>query len=287
MKISILSGKGGTGKTTVAVNMALALTNVQLIDADVEEPNDHLFLDITDDGPYESVTRDIPVVDNEKCTGCRKCVDFCQYNALALMADTLLVFPEICHSCGGCKLICPAGAIKEEKREVGKLREFKINDNLYFFQGELNTGEEQAVPVIEKLKSKINNKKTVIIDAPPGSSCPAVEAIEGTDFCLLVTEPTPFGLHDLKMVVDLVKKLGIPSGVIINRAEEDSNHIITSYCREEGIPVLMKIPFSKKIAKWYSNGIPFIMEEPQWSKKFQKLYREIEGVIQNEKSYSY
>jgi MinD superfamily P-loop ATPase len=287
ISISILSGKGGTGKTTIAVNMALSLDNVQLLDADVEEPNDYIFISpeiINKDS--EPVMRLIPEVDDEKCTACRKCVDFCEYNALAMMLDNVLVFEEVCHSCGGCKIVCPEDAITEKEKELGKIRHDE-QKNIDFWQGELNTGEEKAVPVIEKLKTKINHNKKIIIDSPPGTTCPTIEAITDTDYTLVVTEPSPFGVHDLDMVVEMLKTVDQPFSVIINRAEEDSNYLIEDYCRENNINILMEVPFSRKIAELYSRGKVFVGEIEGWESKFKNLYKNIvEEVKSNERNYS-
>lgn len=287
ISISILSGKGGTGKTTIAVNMALSLDNVQLLDADVEEPNDYIFISpeiINKDS--EPVMRLIPEVDDEKCTACRKCVDFCEYNALAMMLDNVLVFEEVCHSCGGCKIVCPEDAITEKEKELGKILHDE-QKSIDFWQGELNTGEEKAVPVIEKLKTKINHNKKIIIDSPPGTTCPTIEAITDTDYTLVVTEPSPFGVHDLDMVVEMLKTVDQPFSVIINRAEEDSNYLIEDYCRENNINILMEVPFSRKIAELYSRGKVFVGEIEGWESKFKNLYKNIvEEVKSNERNYS-
>lgn len=275
ISLSILSGKGGTGKTTLAVNLALALENVQLLDADVEEPNDYLFISPEiESKETESVMRLIPEVNDDKCTACRKCVDFCEYNALAMMLDNVLVFEEVCHNCGGCKIVCPEDAITEKEKELGKLRHDSLF-NLDFWQGELNTKEEKAVPVIEKLKTKIDRNKKVIIDSPPGTTCPTIEAITDTDFTIVVTEPSPFGLHDLKMVIEMLNDISQPFAVVINRAEADSDYLIEDYCQEEGIKIMLKIPFSRKIAELYSEGIPFVDKLEGWEEKLQQLYQEI------------
>lgn len=285
ISLSILSGKGGTGKTTLAVNLALALENVQLLDADVEEPNDYHFISPQiGEKKAESVLRLIPEVDQQKCTACRKCVDFCEYNALAMMLDQVLVFEEICHSCGGCKIVCPENAISEKKRELGKLRHDQLA-GLDFWQGELNTGEEKAVPVIEKLKTKIDKSKKVIIDSPPGTTCPTIEAITDSDFTILVTEPSPFGLHDLKMVIEMLKKIKQPFAVVINRAEADSDYLIEDYCRREGINLMLKIPYSRQIAELYSEGIPFVNKLDGWPKKLKRFYQEIrKEALKNERN---
>jgi len=275
ISISILSGKGGTGKTTVAVNMALSLENVQLLDAEVDEPNDYIFISPEiEDKDSESVMRLIPVVDDDKCTACRKCVDFCEYNALAMMLDNVLVFEEVCHSCGGCKIVCPEEAITEKEKELGKLRHHK-QSKIDFWQGELNTGEEKAVPVIEKLKTKVNSEKKILIDSPPGTTCPTIESITDTDYTIVVTEPSPFGLHDLKMVVEMLNDIEQPFAVIINRAEDDSDYLIEDYCAENDIELLLKIPFSRKIAELYSRGEAFVGIIEGWEKRFQKLYNDI------------
>jgi len=278
VKLTVLSGKGGTGKTTVSVNMALSLSKIQLLDADVEEPNCKYFIG-TDFDKEEKIYRKVPKVDQEKCTACRKCVDFCEYNALAMMIDEVLVFPEICHSCGGCKRICPVNAINEVDRELGNLKHGVNKYGIDFWQGELNIGEESSVPVIEELKEKTNPNKNVIIDAQPGTTCPTIEAAADSDYCILVTEPTPFGLSDLKLASELMDELKIPHGVIINRAEEDSDYIIEDFCEERNINILLKIPFIRDFAHLYSNGIPFVIDYPTWKDEFKKVFKEIRGVL--------
>lgn len=279
MIITVLSGKGGTGKTTVATNLALSLENVQLLDADVEEPDSYIFIKPDFSDEYESVNRLIPVVDDSKCTACRVCVDFCEYNALAMMLDKVLVYPEICHSCGGCALVCSTGAISEEEREIGNIKWDHSKRPLEFWQGELNIGEETSIPVIEKLKEQINPDKNVIIDAQPGTTCPTIEAAVDSDYCILVTEPTPFGLNDLKMAVEVMREIGQKFGVIINRSEEKYDQIIEDYCAQEGITILLKIPFEKEIAQLYSRGIPFVQKLNKWKTRFQNMFKEIEGLI--------
>ncbi|MBM7622697.1 ATP-binding protein [Sporohalobacter salinus] len=280
MKITILSGKGGTGKTTVATNLALSLNNAQFLDADVEEPNSYIFVKPNFADRKELVWREVPKIDQEKCTNCQECVEFCEYNALASFGNDLMVFPELCHSCGGCKHICPEGAIIEDNKEAGQIKWTPDVNGLEFWQGELNIGEISAVPVIEQLKEHINEEKTVIMDAPPGTTCPTVEAAIDSDYCIIVTEPTPFGLHDLKMAVEVVKKLDKPYGVIINRSENDANQIIEDYCTAEDIPILLRIPFKRQIAELYSEGFPFIEELPEWQERFKEVLGEIEKVIE-------
>jgi MinD superfamily P-loop ATPase len=279
MVITVLSGKGGTGKTTVATNLALSLDKVQLLDADVEEPDSYLFIKPDFSDEYEPVYRLIPVIDEDSCIGCRECINFCEYNALAFMLDRVLVFPEICHSCGGCARICPAKCITEEEREIGSIKWDHTDREPDFWQGELNVGEETSVPVIEQLKSHIDHNKIVIIDAQPGTTCPTIEAAVDSDYCILVTEPTPFGLNDLQMAVEVIRDLKIPFGVIINRSEEEYDGIIEEYCEEESIPVLLKIPYMQKIARLYSVGTPFVKVIPEWKERFYQVFGEIEEAV--------
>ena len=281
MNITVLSGKGGTGKTTVSTNLALSLDNVQLMDADVEEPDSYIFIEPNFTEKYIPVNRKIPVINKEKCTACRKCVDFCEYNALAMMVDEVMVFPEVCHSCGGCEIVCPENAITEKDRELGKLKYDKEvqKGKIEFWQGEMNIGEESSTPVIELLKEYINDKKTTIIDAPPGTTCPTIEATVDSDFALLVTESTPFGLNDLQMSVEVMREVNIPFGVIINRSEKGEDSLIEDFCKKENIDILMKIPFDRKIAELYSEGIAFVKEMEEWKEKFKELFSVIEGEI--------
>ena len=274
MKIGIPSGKGGTGKTTVATNMALSLPNVQLLDCDVEEPNSGLFLNIEPE-KVEEVAIKIPIIDREICTLCRECSRFCQYNAIAVLPSDILLFPELCHGCGGCTLVCPENAISEGKRIIGVVEGGTVGD-VEFYQGRLNVGEAMATPVIRALKSKIDHGKTVILDSPPGTACPVIETVGDVDFCILVTEPTPFGLHDLKLAVDVVRHLGIPFGVIINRDGMGDGRVL-DYCNGKDIPVIMKIPHDMRIARLYSDGIPFVSELPEWKDRFRELVKDMEG----------
>jgi MinD superfamily P-loop ATPase len=267
--ISVASGKGGTGKTTIATNMALSIAKAQLLDCDVEEPDSHLFLN-TDLEKVEDVYLSVPVVDKEKCDFCQKCSKFCQYNAIAVLPSEILIFPQLCHGCGGCILVCPKGAITEEKRIIGII-EGGTSDGVEFYHGILNIGEPMATPVIKTLKKKIDKEKNVILDSPPGTSCPTIETIRGSDFCLLVTEPTPFGLYDLKLAVEVVKHLAIPFGVVINR-DGIGDDRVEKFCMERNIPVLLKIPQNEDIARLYSNGQPFILEMPEWKEEFVRLF---------------
>ncbi len=269
MIVAIASGKGGTGKTTVAVNLALSIDNATLLDCDVEEPNSHLLLKI-DKTESEPVSLPTPVVDQEKCTLCGDCGAFCEFNAIFVGKKRVLVYDEICHSCGGCKIVCPENAISEVDREVGSVFHTKAG-KLKLIYGLLNIGEPIATSIIKSVKSHIGTDGNYIIDAPPGTACPVVETVRDSDFVILVSEPTPFGLHDLSMTVDVMRELDTPFGIVINRAGigDDS---IKQYCLENNIPILMEIPFDRKIAELYSQGIPFTEEMPEWREKFYELY---------------
>jgi len=274
--ISVASGKGGTGKTTVAVNLALSLNNVQLLDCDVEEPNSHIFIK-----PLfkrrDPVFVPIPVVDQKKCDGCGRCKEVCAYNAIAITSKKVLIFPELCHGCGSCTYFCPNDALREENEEIGVL-EIGRKDGIEFIHGKLNIGKMMAPPVIRAVKKHISRKKTAIIDVPPGTSCPVITAIKDTDFVILVTEPTPFGLNDLSLAVKVARKLEIPFGVVINRSGL-GNKETDKYCQKEDIPILMRIPFSKKIAEIYSRGGSIVKSLPEYKEKFQILFKEIEKIV--------
>lgn len=275
MKIAVLSGKGGTGKTTVSASLVSSLTNCQYIDCDVEEPNGAIFLnpDIFESMP---VKVQVPKVDESKCDGCGYCGKACQFNALAVVKGKVLVFPEICHHCGACVIACPRGAIYEVEREIGVI---EANESGTFMQGKLNIGEPISIPIIRELKKHMKKDMPVILDCSPGASCTVVQSIEGCDYCLLVTEPTPFGLHDLKIAVELVSKMGIPCGVVVNKASQ-TNKSIHKFCQEEGIEILMEIPFSQEIAKGYSKGVLPVSDNPKWQQKFSELYQKVERSVQ-------
>jgi len=277
MIVSVASGKGGTGKTSVAVNMALSIGNVQLLDCDVEEPNAHLLLN-PNMHSTEPVYVLVPHINEELCAHCGECAKFCQYNALFSSPEKILFFPELCHSCGGCTLACPRQAITEEKRSIGALK-FGAVGELKLVYGELDVGEPMAVPLIKAVKKQIENNKNVIIDAPVGTSCPVIETVRESDFCVLVTEPTPFGLHDLKITVEVLRKMGVPFGVVVNRAGIGDNKVY-QYCNEESIPILLEIPYQRKIAELYSKGVPFSLEMPEWKEKFQALFSEIKRLVE-------
>ncbi|MBA7508225.1 Iron-sulfur cluster carrier protein [subsurface metagenome] len=275
MITSVASGKGGTGKTTVAVNLALSLNNVQLLDCDVEEPNCHIFIKPVFEHK-NTVFIPIPCIDQTKCDECGRCQEVCVYNAVAIVNKKVLIFPELCHGCGSCTYFCPNDAIKEENKEIGVV-EIGRKGDIQFIHGKLNIGKMMAPPVIREVKKHINKKKTVIIDVPPGTSCPVITAIKDTDFVILVTEPTPFGLNDLSLTVEVVRKLKIPFGVIINRSDL-GNKKTDEYCTGENIPILMRIPFSKKIAGIYSRGDSIVEALPEYREKFQRLFTKIKKV---------
>lgn len=277
MIVSVASGKGGTGKTSVAVNMALSVSNLQLLDCDVEEPNAHLLLH-PNLQRTEPVYILVPYINEELCLHCGECAKFCQYNALFASPEKILFFPELCHSCGGCTLACPRHAIGEERRRIGALK-FGSDGDVDLVYGELDVGEPMAVPLIKAVKKQIEDNKNVIVDAPVGTSCPVIETVRETDFCVLVTEPTPFGLHDLKITVKVLRKMSVPCGVVVNRAGIGDKKVYT-YCKEENIPILLEIPYQRRIAELYSKGIPFSLEILGWKEKFQMLFSEIKRLVE-------
>jgi MinD superfamily P-loop ATPase len=279
MVISVASGKGGTGKTLVATSLALSLCDeckVQLLDCDVEEPNANILLHLVVK-QSQPVYVPVPKVDQTKCTYCGKCAEVCAYNAIAVIKEKVLVFPELCHGCGACSYLCPESAITEEEREVG-IVERGDSRNLELVQGKIAIGEAMAPPVIREVKKSLEPANIAIIDVPPGTSCPVVEAVKGSDFCLLVTEPTPFGLNDLSLAVEVVRKLGISCGVVINRVGIGSEGV-DRYCDREGIPILLRIPLDRDIAMLYSRGIPLIEGMPRWREEFLRLFRDIKDMI--------
>ncbi|MFX0106669.1 MAG: ATP-binding protein [Candidatus Hodarchaeota archaeon] len=277
MIIAVASGKGGTGKTTFAVNLALSLDKASILDCDVEEPNAHTLLHPEALEP-KLVFLPTPKVDTEKCNLCGECSKFCKFNAI-FVGKNVLVYSEMCHSCGGCTLACPEEAITEVNREVGKIYTSSIG-SLRLVYGELNIGEPIATTIIKAVKREINLAEINILDAPPGTACPVIETVQDADYLVLVTEPTPFGLHDLIMAVDSVKEIGIPYGVVVNRAGIGDDKV-TDYCREQGIPILLEIPFNRRIAELYSDGVPFIKEMPEWKEKLHVLYLQIKEVVES------
>lgn len=275
MIVSVASGKGGTGKTSIAVNMALSIRNVQLLDCDVEEPNAHLLLH-TKLERTKPVYSFVPLIDESLCNHCGNCSKFCQFNALFNSPKKVMVFPELCHSCGGCALVCLTKAITWKKSKIGTLKLGSVEE-ISLVYGELEVGKPMAVPVIKAVKNHIKKCMNVILDSPPGASCPFVETVKESDFCVLVTEPTPFGLHDLKIAVQVLRKMPIPFGVVVNRAGIGDKRVY-AYCKDENINILMEIPYQKKIAELYSRGIPFSTEMPEWKEKFRAAYSEIRRI---------
>ncbi len=279
MIISIASGKGGTGKTTVATNLAVSLGSaVQLLDCDVEEPNAHLFIhpvfDLT-----ETVTTPVPEVDMDKCTLCGKCGDICQFKAIVVVGETVLPFEELCHSCGGCMAVCPEDAITEKGRELGIIQKGHRN-GIEFIHGKLRVGEAMSPPLINKVLSYTDPARLTIVDVPPGTSCPVIESMKNADFVLLVTEPTPFGLYDLKLAVGAVNILDIPCGLVINRSDLGDEKV-KEYADQENLPILMEIPFDRQIAEVYSRGELIVEAMPEWKEKFLELYEKIKALVEH------
>ncbi|MFC1601008.1 ATP-binding protein [Candidatus Sumerlaeota bacterium] len=278
--IAIASGKGGTGKTTVATNLAYVASrngrSVAYLDCDVEEPNGHIFLkpEIAESGPIEAL---VPLVDQEACEHCGNCGEICRYSAIVCVGERALVYPELCHACGGCALVCPAEAITETPREMGKL-ETGHAGSIRFVQGTLNIGEAMSVPSIKAVKTADAGREAdlVIIDAPPGTSCPVIESVKGCDYVALVTEPTPFGLHDLKLAVNMIRALDLPFGVIINRADTGDGEV-RSYCRDNDIKMLAEIPDDRRIAETYSQGAMICEALPEYEAVFLELLNTLEG----------
>jgi len=274
MKIAIASGKGGTGKSTVATNLAYFLSKIYkdvcLIDCDVEEPNCHIFMK-----PYfnysQKIYVPIPKINVKKCISCGRCAEICQYNALAFIKDKVIVFKELCHGCGSCKLICPANAINETEREVGVV-EAGFAQGFNFVHGKSRISEAMSPPLIKSVKKYGNeqNFKLQILDCPPGTSCPVIAAVSGVDYVIMVTEPTPFGLYDLKLAVDVIRKIKLPFGIVINRSCENDK-LIKDYAEEESIRILTKIPDDRKIAEYYSKGELILRTMPEFKKYFEPL----------------
>jgi len=286
--ISVASGKGGTGKTTIAVNLALSLKNVQILDCDVEEPNAHLFLNPTIQSK-KIATIPIPQVDETLCDYCGKCRDVCAFNAIAVFpgdenrkGSGVLIFPHLCHGCVGCTLLGPQKAIREVDKEIGVI-EAGICGDMQFVHGKLNIGEIMSPPLIRQVKQYIYRSRTVIIDAPPGTSCPVIGSVKGSDFCILVTEPTPFGLNDLILAVEVLEKMKIPFGVVVNRSDIGDGGV-DDFCRSKSIPILMHIPFDKEIAFLYSNGVPFVREKTEYLRKFADMFVAIIKLINGKSS---
>lgn len=273
MIVAVASGKGGTGKTTVAVNLARALgSKVSLLDCDVEEPNAHLFLGGALEGE-DTVAVPVPIVDKSLCDGCGECGRVCEYRAIVSVGRAPLIFPEMCHGCGGCAIACPTKAIREEGRRIGVVRTFRADD-VTLIEGRLDVGVAVPSPVIRAVKSRARNGVPAIVDAPPGTSCPVIAAVRGSDFVVLVTEPTPFGLHDLQLAVEMVRALGIPFGVVVNRVGIGDGRV-HAFCGKEDIPVLLEVPDDRRIAETCSEGRLILDALPQYRSLFESLLERI------------
>ncbi|MFA6362717.1 P-loop NTPase [Methanoregula sp.] len=271
MKLAVASGKGGTGKTMVAANLAFTLSRtepVTLVDCDVEEPDLNLFF--SGSATTTDVTVPVPVIDDASCDRCGKCGEFCQYGALTVLRDRVLFFPELCHSCGGCTLVCPKRAIHEEPKRIGTLSVSAPLPGLNLISGLLDTGSSRTVPIIRAIKERANNDPLVICDSAPGTSCPVVETLDGCDACILVTESTPFGLHDLRLAVDVTARLGVPAGIVINRSD-GKDEATVRFCIDHDLEILMTIPFSREIAAIQSRGDLLCQVRPEWQKDFSAL----------------
>ena len=273
MIIAIASGKGGTGKTTVATSLAVCLdAPVQLLDCDVEEPNAHIFLK-PENPRIRRVTTMVPQVDAERCNLCRKCRRICQFNAIMILGDTVVTFPELCHSCYGCLMVCPEAAISESFREIGELVSGSAG-NVELVYGRMRVGEAMSPPLIQEVKAQHNSDLPAIIDAPPGTSCPVVTALTGVDFVVLVTEPTPFGFNDLVLAVEAVRSMQLPFGIVINRCDSGDRQVVR-YAEKEKIPILMEIPDQRKIAENYSRGVVPVNADDGLRTAFRDLYKDI------------
>lgn len=277
IRLTVTAGKGGTGKTSLATSLALALQEeyqgrVQFLDCDVEEPDAHILLK-PELKERESVYAKRPQVDESKCDYCGKCAEYCEYNAIAVIGRRIIVYDELCHGCGLCHLVCPRNAISEYDLEIGTIERGTAR-GIEYLQGVLKVGEPLATPIIQRLKEKIDPGKIAILDSPPGTGCPVIETMEGSDFVILVTEPTPFGLHDLKLTVEAAKTLGLRMGVVINR-DGLGDARVEEYCEEENLPILLRIPLDRRIAVAYSNGIPFAEELPEWKPRLREMFARI------------
>jgi len=282
MQIAVASGKGGTGKTTVATSLARSLANLHetwYVDCDVEAPNGHLFLNPRIDQQSQAVIQ-IPEIQQELCTACGKCVEVCQFHALAKIGRKILIFPQLCHGCGSCTWNCPEGAIVEVANSIGLLESGMTGEGIHFLQGVLRISEPMATPIIRQLKQHLplSSDSVVIHDAPPGASCSVVETLRGADIVLLVTEPTPFGVHDLKQMIGIVHEMGLPAGVVINRETEPYNPL-NELCNQNNLPVWMRIPYDRAIAEGIAAGRTLEQIYPTYRHSFQQLFEKIKLLM--------
>jgi MinD superfamily P-loop ATPase len=277
MIISIASGKGGTGKTTIATNLAMALGEpVTLLDCDVEEPNAHLFVNPVIYRRLE-VNLEVPEIDPARCTYCGKCREICQFNAIAILPHAALTFPELCHSCGGCFLVCPEKAVIPKNRLIGVI-ETGARGLIRFVHGRLRVGEALAPPLIRRVREEGGNGALTIIDAPPGTSCPVLAAVWGSDLVLLVTEPTPFGLNDLELAVAAAREMELPLGLVINRADVGDRRV-HDYAARENLPIFLEIPFDRQVAEIYARGGLLVEKIPEWRGLMLSLFERIQAEL--------
>lgn len=279
MIISIASGKGGTGKTTVAASLASVISESVYIDCDVEEPNGHLLLK-PEFISEERATKFLPLIDQDKCTFCGKCIEVCEFNALINLKFEIVLFEEMCHGCGACTYFCPSKVITERAKKIGVVRVGITNDKILFADGLLNIGEVAAAPLIKEVKKKIVEGRINILDSPPGTSCSMVETVKDSDFCILVTESTPFGLNDLKLAIEVLKTIDVPFGVVINKYDSSFEEM-ENYLSGSDIEVLLKIPFDRRFAESYSEGILPINKYPELKKDFVALHKRILEKMEN------
>lgn len=279
MKIAVLSGKGGTGKTLVSVNLASVAKESIYIDCDVEEPNGYLFFK-PKNIESEMIPIKIPFVDEKLCNGCRRCIDFCKFNALAFILDKLIVFDDVCHSCGGCVLFCPEKALSEKEKVIGEVQR-GVSENVTVITGVLNTGEKSGVPIIKKSLKDVPPGKFAFIDCPPGSACIVMDSIKDADYCILVAEPTLFGVHNLNMVHELVKLFNKPHGVVLNKCLEGENPA-ESFCLEKNLNILGKIPFDNELGKLNSDALISARENNKYRDMFSTMLQIVTKEVQHE-----
>lgn len=286
MRIAVASGKGGTGKTTIATSLALSLMangEVHYVDCDVEAPNGHIFLHPKITHQSNAVIL-IPVINKDICSLCGRCVEVCEFHALAKIGKVIMTFPQLCHGCGSCTIHCPEHAIEELANPIGVIESGVTAQGLMFSQGRLNISEPMATPIIRQLKKSITGVEDsiIVLDAPPGASCSVVETLQNVDFALLVTEPTPFGVHDLKQIFGIVTEMGIPAGVIINR-EKVPFLPLETLCSDFNLPILMHIPFDRRIASGLAKGLTLLVVNPDYSQILTNVFHQIQSILASNK----